>query len=159
MWCSPMPLTTDVADNIPNVSSRPNATLPPVTCRKSADNNYEGLQSIDHIFKALEKSPFRRRFHLQARERVYLRQKTLPSVIDHARNFVVRRLAPADPPNDGRQTPFRGHPVFVAQHATATCCRSCLAKWHGIPGGRALADEEIDHILKVLERWLLHQGD
>jgi len=118
-----------------------------------------GVRSVDHIFEALEKSPFRRRFRLQERERLYLRQKTLSAVLQHARDFVLKRLAPAEPPNDGKQTPFRGHPVFVAQHATATCCRSCLAKWHGIPSGHALSCEEMDHIVKVLERWLLQQGD
>ncbi len=25
---------------------------------------------------------------------------------------------------------MKGHPVFVAQHATATCCRECIRKWH-----------------------------
>ncbi len=37
----------------------------------------------------------------------------------------LRETAPraAEPRNDGKQTPFRGHPVFTAQHATATCCR------------------------------------
>jgi predicted Fe-S protein YdhL (DUF1289 family) len=59
--------------------------------------------------------------------------------------------------NDGKQTPFRGHPVFVAQHATATCCRGCLAKWHGIPRGRPLEEGEKAHILAVLERWLKAQ--
>jgi hypothetical protein len=118
-----------------------------------------GVRSVDHIFEALEKSPFRRRFRLQERERLYLRQKTLLAVLQHARDFVLKRLAPAEPPNDGKQTPFRGHPMFVAHRATATCCRSCLAKWHGIASGHALSCEEINHIVKVLERWLLQQGD
>jgi Domain of unknown function (DUF4186) len=117
------------------------------------------VRNIDRIFQALANSPFRRRFHLRASERAYLRQKTLPVVLVHARDFVGKRLAPAEPPSDGKQTPFRGHPVFIAQHATATCCRSCLAKWHGIPSGRTLNDEEIDHILKVLQRWLLQQSN
>lgn len=75
-------------------------------------------------------------------------------VLDHARAFVEQRLAPAAPPNDGKQTPYRGHPVFIAQHATACCCRGCLQKWHGIPKGRALTPEEMAHVLNTLERWL-----
>jgi len=43
-----------------------------------------GVRSVDHIFEALEKSPFRRRFRLQERERLYLRQKTLSAVLQHA---------------------------------------------------------------------------
>ena len=76
---------------------------------------------------------------------------------EHARDFVGRRLAPAAPENDGRQTPWRGHPVFVAQHATATCCRSCLAKWHGIAAGRELTPEEQEHVVEAITRWLRDQ--
>jgi hypothetical protein len=85
------------------------------------------------------------------------RAQGLPVVLEHARDFIDRRLAPAEPANDGRQTPFRGHPAFVAQHATATCCRGCLAKWHAIPRGRPLGLAERAHILAVLERWLQMQ--
>ncbi|MGW1887105.1 DUF4186 family protein [Streptomyces sp. NPDC001970] len=60
----------------------------------------------------------------------------------HTEELVERRPAPTEPRNDGRQTPYRGHPEFDAQHATATCCRTCLERWHGIPAGRALDDAE-----------------
>ena len=66
----------------------------------------------------------------------------------------MQRLAPAAPRNDGKQTPWRGHPVFVAQHATATCCRGCLAKWHGIERGHELSAPEQNHVLSVIARWL-----
>ena len=49
---------------------------------------------------------------------------------------------------------MRGHPVFVAQHATATCCRGCLEKWHGIPKGRALTENEQRYVAGVLMRWI-----
>ncbi len=78
----------------------------------------------------------------------------MATILDHARDFIDRRLAAAHPLNDGKQTPMRGHPVFIAQHATATCCRSCLAKWHAIPSGRPLRDEESAYVLAALERWL-----
>jgi hypothetical protein len=80
-------------------------------------------------------------------------------VMAHARDFIVRRLAPAMPVNDGKQTPFRGHPVFVAQHATATCYRTCLAKWHGIEKSRPLTVEEQNHVIAALERWLRLQDE
>jgi hypothetical protein len=67
-------------------------------------------------------------------------------------------LGAASPRNDGKQTPFKGHPVFVAQHATATCCRGCLAKWHGIRKGEALRPAELEHIAAVIERWLRIQS-
>ncbi len=73
-------------------------------------------------------------------------------VLEHACDFVSMRLAPADPPNDGRQTPMRGHPVFVAQHATATCCRGCLEKWHRISKGSGLSREEQAYVVEVIAR-------
>jgi hypothetical protein len=87
-------------------------------------------------------------------EQAYLQDKGADTVAAHARDFAGRRLAPARPRKDGKQTPFRGHPVFVAQHATATCCRRCLAKWHGLPAGRALTEAEQAYVVAVLMRWL-----
>ena len=84
----------------------------------------------------------------------YFHNKGLATVLSHAEDFIEKRLAPAFPAKDGKQTPFRGHPVFVAQHATACCCRGCLTKWHQIHQGRPLNAEERVYIIKVLERWL-----
>jgi hypothetical protein len=91
-------------------------------------------------------------------ELAQLREKGLDAVLEHARDFVDTRLAAAEPENDGRQTPWRGHPVFVAQHATATCCRKCMEKWHGIRRGVELTDEERGYIVRVIGRWLEVQG-
>jgi len=112
------------------------------------------MRDMDDLFATLEKSKFRSRFQLKQREADYLRQKGMPVILDHARDFITKRLAPANPPNDGRQTPMKNHPVFVAQHATAACCRNCLQKWHRISKGRTLSQKEIDYIITILERWL-----
>jgi hypothetical protein len=77
------------------------------------------------------------------------------TILQRGEKFIEERLDPADPPNDGKQTPMRNHPIFIAQHATATCCRGCLEKWHSIPDGHALTDEERAHIFAVLRRWLV----
>lgn len=111
----------------------------------------------DALFQRLAQSPFRRRFHLGAKEREYCLAKG-PEVIDqHAADFVAQRLAPAEPKNDGKQTPMRGHPVFIAQHATATCCRGCLAKWHGIAAHHPLSDAQQAWIVSVIHRWLVNE--
>lgn len=112
------------------------------------------MRNIDHLFKALAESTFRSRFKLNAKDHTYLHSKGLPVVLSHATDFVAKRLAPATIPNDGKQTPMRGHPVFVAQHATATCCRVCLQKWHQIPQGRLLTLDEQAYIVAVLTHWL-----
>lgn len=116
------------------------------------------MRDIDDVLARLSRSAFRRRFVLRKAERTYIAQKGWPVVLAHARDFIARRLAPAEPLGDGRQTPFRGHPVFVAQHATATCCRGCLAKWHGIPQGQPLDGAQQTYIAAVIERWLKQQA-
>jgi hypothetical protein len=115
------------------------------------------MRDLDHVFEKLAGSRFRQRFALGEKDRAYLDQRGMETILSHARDFVAKRLAPANPPNDGRQTPWRGHPVFVAQHATGTCCRSCLSKWHGIELGRELRAEEQEHVVLALERWLQGQ--
>jgi hypothetical protein len=112
------------------------------------------MRDLDTVFEGLAQSPFRSRFGLGTKDRAYLEQRGVDVVREHARDFVAKRIAAASPPNDGKQTPWRGHPVFVAQHATATCCRSCLAKWHGIAVGRPLTEEEQAHIVSAIMRWL-----
>ena len=112
------------------------------------------MRSIEDVLKALEGSDFRARQKLGSKDLQYLRTRGLETITAHARDFITTRLAPAQPANDGKQTPWRGHPVFVAQHATATCCRGCLAKWHGIHKGRELTTDEVDHVVYVIKTWL-----
>lgn len=113
---------------------------------------------LDEVFRRLAGSSFRRKFRLQGRELAYLQTWGIERVMEQAGKFIDERLAPAEPKNDGRQTPWRNHPVFVAQHATATCCRGCLEKTHGIAKGHALTAEERAHVLRAIERWLKKQG-
>jgi predicted Fe-S protein YdhL (DUF1289 family) len=114
-------------------------------------------RNVQAVFEALAASPFRQRFRLRGAELAYLRRKGLDEVMTHAALFIEKRLAPAVPANDGRQTPMRHHPVFIAQHATATCCRGCLQKWHGITKGHALTADEKEYILEVIRTWLVRQ--
>ena len=112
------------------------------------------MQEIEAVLARLRQSAFRRRIRLQRQELDYLNRKGLAVVLDHAADFIDRRLAPAAPPNDGKQTPWHHHPVFVAQHATATCCRGCLEKWHAISKGRPLTTDEKNYVVKVIGAWL-----
>ncbi len=112
------------------------------------------MRDLDELFAGLAKSRFRSQFRLNAKDLQYLQTKGIETILNHADDFIGKRLAPAQPVNDGKQTPYRGHPVFVAQHATACCCRGCLEKWHSIAQGRKLSFEELSYIRSVLERWL-----
>ena len=115
------------------------------------------MNELDEVFRRLAASSFRRRFRLQGRELAYVQMWGIARVMKQADELLGKRVAPAEPKNDGRQTPWRGHPVFVAQHATATCCRGCLQKTHGIAKGALLTAEERRHVLAAIERWLISQ--
>ena len=110
-----------------------------------------------NLWKRLSQSEFRSSFTLKSNDRHYVAEKGMDTVRSHAKDFIQKRLAPAKPHNDGKQTPMRGHPVFVAQHATATCCRGCLEKWHHIPQGRELTEGEQEYIVEVIMEWIDRQ--
>lgn len=119
----------------------------------SASPNYD----LTDLFARLAKSDFRSRFHLTKKDKEYIAEKGLPIIRRHAEDFIAKRLAPAVIPNDGKQTPMRGHPVFLAQHATGCCCRGCFYKWHHIPAGRELTKEEQQYVVSVLMAWIEKQ--
>ncbi len=112
---------------------------------------------FDELFERLSRSAFRSRFRLNAADIEYVRRKGTDTIRRHAEDFIRKRLAPAAIPNDGRQTPMHGHPVFIAQHATGCCCRGCLAKWHRIPAGRELTASEQRYAVEVLMEWIRRQ--
>lgn len=112
------------------------------------------MNDLDTVFSRLARSSFRSRFRLNTKDEAYLRDSGIEMVLIHASDFVNKRLAPATPQNDGKQTPMRGHPVFVAQHATATCCRGCLSKWHAIPAGQELSTQQQTYVVGVIGHWL-----
>lgn len=112
------------------------------------------IEVLDARIARIARYPFRAKFHLRGQELDYLARRGREVMPEHARRFVVERLSAAQPIKDGAQTPWGGHPVFRAQHATGTCCRSCLAKNHDIPKGVALSRRQIDYIVAVICRWI-----
>ena len=117
------------------------------------------MATIDEALTKLQMSSFRAKFHLSERDRKYIEEKGIDKVREHAADFVSRRLAPAVIPNDGKQTPMRGHPVFVAQHACACCCRGCLNKWYKVPIGTELTKNQQERIVNLLMAWIEKQID
>lgn len=111
----------------------------------------------DEIFDRLSKSDFRKKFKLSQKDRLYLEQKGFDTIKSHAVDFIAKRIAPADIPNDGKQTPMRGHPVFTAQHATATCCRGCINKWHKFPKDVQLTKEQQKYLVDLIMEWIKRQ--
>lgn len=119
-------------------------------------NNFMVVEKsgTETLFSALARSKFRSSFCLKPKDVEYIDRIGMEKIRSHAYDFVHERLAPAEPKNDGKQTPMRGHPVFIAQHACACCCRGCLEKWHKIPKGRALTEEEVKYVVGVLIKWI-----
>jgi Domain of unknown function (DUF4186) len=110
--------------------------------------------AIDRRLDALSRQRFRAKFHLHGRDAALVQLRGREAIRRHADELITKRVAPAAPYKDGKQTPYRGHPVFVAQHATATCCRSCLERWHEIPKGHELTNDERAYVVEVIWRWI-----
>ena len=108
----------------------------------------------EQIINVLSKSKFRSSFHLKKNDKEYVLNKGINVIKTHAREFIVKRLADFNIENDGKQTPFKGHPVFIAQHATATCCRGCLNKWYKIPLNTKLNEKQIEFVVNLIMEWI-----
>ena len=106
------------------------------------------------LFERLDNSKFRSSFHLKQKDIDYIHEKGLDVIRQHAKDFIAKREAPAYIANDGKQTPMRGHPVFIAQHATAICCRECIRKWHKMQSGRKLSQVQQDYLVDVIMTWI-----
>lgn len=120
---------------------------------------FEQQKIINERLVTLSKSKFRSGFRLRKREIEYITQKGLEVIELHAFDFIKQRLAPNFINNDGKQTPMKGHPVFIAQHATATCCRGCLYKWYHIEKSRSLTDGEVKFVVALIMEWIRRQID
>lgn len=110
--------------------------------------------TVDEALGKLSESKFRSGFHLSEKEKFYVNEKGIEAVRLHAEDFIRKRLAPAEIPNDGRQTPMKGHPVFKAQHACACCCRGCLEKWYKVPQKKQLTEVQQKKIVNLLMAWI-----
>lgn len=112
------------------------------------------MQTREQALYKLSRSRFRSSFHLKEKDKEYVREKGMDTIRRHAQDFVRQKLAPAHPVNDGKQTPMHGHPVFIAQHATACCCRGCLHKWYRVPEGVPLTEVQQEKIVNLIMAWI-----
>lgn len=112
------------------------------------------MKKFEALFQRLNRSKFRSSFHLKEKDKAYVKEKGMAVIESHAHDLIVERLADAEPFHDGAQTPMKGHPVFIAQHATGCCCRGCLEKWHRIPRHASLTPMQINYIVAVVMSWI-----
>jgi len=108
----------------------------------------------DDILNRLSFSKFRSSFSLKKKDIEYIDKIGFDKIREHAIDFINKRIKPKDIKNDGKQTPYKGHPVFIAEHATATCCRGCIYKWHKIEENKELSDDEVDYIVELIMEWI-----
>ena len=111
-------------------------------------------EKIKNILDRLSKSKFRSSFHLNDKDILYIEDKGIDKIRNHAYDFVTKRLADTSNVTDGKQTPMKGHPVFIAQHATGTCCRRCLEKWHHISKNKNMTDDDIKYVVDSIISWI-----
>ncbi|MDE0230335.1 MAG: DUF4186 family protein [Spirochaetaceae bacterium] len=112
---------------------------------------------VAYTFAALKNEMIRHFFfHREIDERAvrHGQRKGRIQLKEAARHRLSKYLAPATPARDGRQTPFEGNAIYYAQHATATCCRTCLEYWHDIPKGRELTAEEQAYCAALVDLYL-----
>ena len=112
------------------------------------------MQNIESVLNNLSKSNFSSKFPSKPKDIEYINEKGMDKIREHAFDFISKRLRPETITNDGKQTPMRGHPVFIAQHATATCCRGCLYKWHRIEKGKELNKEGVEYVGEGRVEWI-----
>ena len=111
-------------------------------------------QYINNKLTILSKSKFRSSFHLNKKLKEYINKNGLEKIEQHAYDFIRKNIAVKSPKNDGKQTPMKNHPVFIAQHATATCCRGCIEKWYHIPKDKILEEKEKKFIKALILEWI-----
>lgn len=115
--------------------------------------------TIDEALERLSRSRFRGSFKLTKKMKAYVAEKGMEVIRRHAADFIRTKLAPSHPANDGKQTPMHGHPVFIAQHATATCCRTCLNKWWRVQIGIELNEEQQKIIVNLIMAWIVKETE
>lgn len=104
--------------------------------------------------KKLSKDGRFEKFMLGEPEQEYVTSRGMDILRLHATDFVNKRLAPENPKNDGRQTPTKGHPVFIAQHAAGCNDRDSLEEFFDIKKGKALSEAQVEIVVDVILRWI-----
>jgi hypothetical protein len=90
----------------------------------------------------------------------YARRKGRKKLLSDLPDFLRKHIGPPRDAFDGRRvpwpqrTPQRMNPYFYGQHATGTCCRTCLETWYGIPQDRKLSPKEIIFFTAVLTDYI-----
>jgi hypothetical protein len=115
------------------------------------------LNDVDYTFHALKFELIRHVYwHRNIDERAmnYAKRKGKLGLIETAEHFLRKYIAKPADAFSSISTSMDGNPIHYAQHATATCCRRCIEKWHGIPPDRYLQEDEILYFLRLVQLFI-----
>ena len=114
-------------------------------------------KDITSIRAKLDKDGRSNKFTLGEAEVEYIQSRGIDILRLHATDFIQKRIAPAEPKNDGHQTPTKGHPVFIAQHACGCNDRDAVETFFSLKKGKQLSEKEVTLIVDVLISWMHDQ--
>jgi len=106
------------------------------------------LADVAGVFTELQHELIRHVFFhskFDAAAKVEARKLGLNELKAKVRPYLEKKIGRAQIWRDGTQTPKEGSAIHFGQHATATCCRKCMAYWHGIDRDRELTLAELDY--------------
>lgn len=115
------------------------------------------LSNVDATFEELRKEYIRHHFWhvpIDAAAEYHARKKGRLALLADVKKRVERSVGAKEPVRDGQQTPFEGRAVYYAQHATATCCRKCIAYWHDVPVGTALTKDNVAYFVELITAFI-----
>ena len=114
-------------------------------------------KKIEEVFSKLNKTGRISNFSLGDAEIEYVSSRGIEILRLHATDFIQKRIAPKEPKNDGYQTPAKGHPVFLAQHACGCNDIDSVEQFFGFKKGSLLKEKEVNLIVDVIVSWLEDQ--
>lgn len=109
------------------------------------------------IFRRLNCSKVCCKFKLKDDQWDYLAKRGFDSILLEGRTLIVKIFSEEAKHHSCKVAPVQNHPIFTALHATGTCCRSSLEKWHKIPKNKELREKDIFYILLVVKEWIIRQ--
>lgn len=115
------------------------------------------LSDVKNTFKLLKYEWVRHVYwHRKIDQRAvnYALRKGKIELFETAEHIIRKNIAKPADVYGNLATSIEGNAIHYAQHATATCCRKCIEKWHGIPLDQTLTEDQIVYFTKLVILYL-----
>lgn len=139
-------------------------------CRSCGDRSLNwsrirdlNLDDISFVIAALRTEYIRAQFwNMEPNQwaKNYGTRKGRIALLNGTTRFVRKHVGPPKDAFDGRRvpwpdkTPEKMNPYYYAQHATATCCRSCIETWYGIIPEESLSDQALAFFTALINEFI-----